>query len=84
MPVVFKGGTSGMSQDYKANTPNSGVPQPVINTASMSSSENGVYFYGSEVKRPSASTATPDFMPVCCSPEPQNSTDVQQQDISGL
>ena len=83
MPVIFKGGSSGMSQDYKASSP-AMVPQPVLNTASMTSSENGVYWYGSEVKRPSASTATPDFMPVCCTEAPANSTDIQQQDISGI
>lgn len=85
MPVIFNGGTSGTrSADFSAPTPDRGYAQPVLDTSSSNNSESGVYFASEDVQRKNHYTLTPDFMPKCCTPHPENSTDIQQQDISGL
>lgn len=85
MPVNFTGGPSGMrSGDFFGPGPAKVHAQPVLNTATNTDSESGVYFASDDIQRKNHYTLTADFMPKCCSPHPEDSTDVQQQDISGL
>jgi hypothetical protein len=84
MAIIMRGGSSGMrSGDYLAPTPNYGVPQPVLNTASTQDCDANVHWYTENYRAQHVMHKTPDFMPRCGGLVP-NSTDTQQQDISGI
>jgi len=77
MTVTMKGGTSGCRHDYRAQVPDSGASQPVLNTASNSSTSYGVAYPAKGGTHP-FEQLTPDFMPEGGS-IPADSTDVADQ-----
>lgn len=84
MGVIMRGGSSGMrSGDYLAPVQDAGVPQPVLNTASNTPCQANIIWVADNPKHQHVQHSTPDFMPQCASLVP-NSTDTQQQDISGI
>lgn len=83
MAVIMRGGSSGMrSGDYLPQVPDYGVPQPVIDTACADCGSN-VLFVANSPKQPHLMHHVPDFLPEGGT-IPENSTDVQQQDISNI
>lgn len=84
MAIIMRGGSSGMrSGDYLAPTPNAGIPQPVLNTASYAPCQANITWVADNPKHQHIQHSTADFMPQCGMLVP-NSTDTQQQDISGI
>jgi len=63
MGVVFKGGPSGMRQDYLPPVPSSGAKQPVQDTSTSGPEPSTVHFQAKEFERRHYQTATPDFLP---------------------
>ena len=83
MAVIMRGGSSGMRMgDFLAPVPDAGVPQPVLNTAA-SDCGSIVEWVADNPRHMHFQHQTPDFLPMCGT-VPENSTDVQQQDISGI
>jgi len=83
MAVIMRGGSSGMrSGDYLPQVPDYGVPQPVIDT-SKGDCGSIVEWVADNPRHLHFQHQTPDFLPMCGT-VPENSTDVQQQDISNI
>ena len=83
MGVVMKGGTSGNSQDYLAPTPNSGSPQPLLDTGMSGSEPSTVVLMGHMVSG-HRENSNPSSMLPAGGTIPTGSTDIGQQDIAGL
>ena len=78
MTVIFKGGTSGNREDALPPVPDSGSPQPVLNTAT-SEKQAGVHTKADDWRRQHFQHQTP-AMPTGGA-IPEGSTDVQGQGL---